>query len=155
MPLLHTLTIALHVLFAAAWFGMAAAVPSLARSAMRPGEAEGSRVMTAMSGSVVLFYVFAVANWLLGRQLGFVEQYNHWAYHTSLTLGLVLVLVHFLLIRTGWNKLVNGAGTPEAEAGRKRLAAGLGVGNLVWIVIFVLMYVGRGVIGAPGAPLQP
>ena len=148
LPLVHTVVIALHVLFAASWFGMAAAVPSLARSAMRPGAAEGGKVITAMNGSIVLFYVFAVANWLLGRQLGFEIQYNHWAYHTALTLGLVLVGVQLLLIRTGWNKLVAGAGTPEAESGRKRLAAGLGIGNLVWILLFILMYVGRGVVGS-------
>jgi hypothetical protein len=147
LPLIHTIVIALHVLFAAAWFGMAAAVPSLARSAMRPGAAEGGKVIASMNGAIVLFYVFAIANWVLGRRLGFEIQYNHWAYHTSLTLGLLLVLVQLFLIRSGWNKLVAGAGTPEAESGRKRLAAGLGVGNLLWIALFILMYVGRGVIG--------
>ena len=147
LPLVHTVVLALHVLFAAAWFGMAAAVPSLARSAMRPGAAEGGKVMASMTGSVVLFYVFAVANWMLGMQLGFEAQYNTWPYHTALTLGLVLVGVQLLLIRTGWNKLVAGAGTPEAETGRKRLAAGLGIGNLVWLALFVLMYVGRGIVG--------
>ncbi len=148
LPLVHTVTIALHVLFAAAWFGMAAAVPALARSAMRPGEAQGGKVIASMSGAIVLFYVFAVANWVLGMQLGLDAQYNAWPYHTSLTLGLVLVGVQLLLIRTGWNKLVAGAGTPDAESGKKRLAVGLGLGNLVWLVIFVLMYFGRGVIGA-------
>ncbi len=147
LPLIHTIVIALHVLFAAVWFGMAAAVPSLARSAMRPGTAEGGKVIASMNGAIVLFYVFAIANWVLGRRLGFEIQYNHWAYHTSLTLGLLLVLVQLFLIRSGWNKLVAGAGTPEAESGRKRLAAGLGVGNLLWIALFILMYVGRGVIG--------
>ncbi len=147
LPLVHTVVLALHVLFAAAWFGMAAAVPSLARSAMRPGTAEGGKVIAAMNGSAILFYVFAIANWVLGRQVGFEIQYNHWAYHTALTLGLLLVLVQLFLIRSGWNKLVAGAGTPDAESGRKRLAAGLGIGNLLWIVLFVLMYVGRGVIG--------
>ena len=146
-PLVHTVLIALHVLFAAAWFGMAAAVPSLARSAMRPGAAEGGKVIAAMNGSIVLFYAAAVANWTVGMQLGLDAQYNAWPYHTSLTLGLVLVAVQLFLIRTGWNKLVAGAGTPDAESGRKRLAAGLGIGNLVWLAIFVLMYVGRGVIG--------
>ena len=147
LPLVHTVVLALHVLFAAAWFGMASALPALVRSAMRPGAAEGGKVIGAMNGSAVLFYGFAVANWTLGMQLGFEAQYNAWPYHTALTLGLILVAVQLLLIRTGWNKLVAGVGTPEAEAGRKRLAAGLGIGNLVWLVLFILMYVGRGVVG--------
>ncbi|MGB3541956.1 MAG: hypothetical protein WBA11_03425, partial [Rubrivirga sp.] len=64
------------------------------------------------------------------------------AYHTSLTLGLILVAVQLLLIRRGWNKLAAGD-----DSGRKTLSLGLGVGNLVWITLFVLMYVGRGLIG--------
>ena len=145
LPLVHTVVLALHVLFAAAWFGLGLAVPSLARGAMSPGAAVGGRVMTMMNGSVVLFYASAVANWTLGMQLGYELQYNAWPYHTALTLGLVLVAVQFLLIRSGWNKLVNGAGTPVGESGRKRIAMGIGIGHAVWLAIFVLMYLGRGV----------
>ena len=148
MPLLHTVSIALHILFAAAWFGMAAALPALARAAASPGAAQGGKVVASMNGAIVLFYVFAVLNWTLGLQLGFEAQYNTWPYHTAMTLGLVLVVVQLAVIRTGWNKLVDGAGTPEAETGRKRLAMGIGVGHMVWLVIFVLMYIGRGVVGA-------
>lgn len=147
LPLVHTVVLALHVLFAAAWFGLSLALPSLARAARTPGVAQGGKVLAAMNGSVALFYVFAMTNWILGRRLGFEVQYDHWAYHTSLTLGLILVLVHFLLIRPGWNKIVDGAGTPMADVGQRRLSMGLGIGHLVWLVLFVLMYVGRGIIG--------
>ena len=141
LPLVHTVTIALHVLFAAAWFGMALALPALARSVVSGGT-PGSKTMSAMNVTVVLFYVFAFANWTLGMQMGFREQYNAWPYHTSITLGLVLVAVQLLLIRPSWNKLVAG----NTETGRKRLAMGTGIGHLVWLTIFVLMYFGRGVI---------
>ena len=147
LPYLHTVVLALHVLFAAAWFGLGLSLPSLARAASAPGAVAGQKVIGAMNGSIVIFYLAAVANWMLGRQLGFVEQYNHWAYHTSLTLGLVLVAVQFLLIRPGWNALAAGAGTPQGDAGRQRLGMGIGIGHAVWLGIFVLMYVGRGVIG--------
>ncbi len=141
MPLVHTLTIALHVLFAAAWFGMALALPALARAVVSGGT-PGSKTVNAMNGSVVLFYVFAFANWTLGMQMGFREQYNAWPYHASITLGLILVVVQLFVIRPSWNKLVAG----DAETGRKRLAMGTGIGHLVWLTIFVLMYVGRGVV---------
>ena len=147
LPYLHTVVLAVHVLFAAAWFGLSLSLPSLSRAAQKAGAAEGGPVMASMNGSIVLFYLAAVANWVLGRRLGFEAQYDHWAYHTSLTLGLILVAVHFLLIRPGWNRLVRGAGTPAAESGRKRLSMGLGIGHLVWLTIFVLMYLGRGVLG--------
>lgn len=147
LPYLHTVVLALHVLFAAAWFGLGLALPSLARGAMSPGSPEGGKVVGSMNGSIVLFYASAVANWVLGMQLGLEAQYNAWPYHTALTLGLVLVVVQFALIRPGWARLTNGAGTPVAETGRKRIALGLGIGHAVWMAIFILMYVGRGVIG--------
>lgn len=146
LPLVQTVALALHVLFAAAWFGLGLALPSLARGAMSPGAAEGGRVMASMNGSVVLFYVFAVLNWTLGMQTGLEIQYNAWPYHTALTLGLILVIVQLALIRPGWNKLVNGAGTPVGESGRKRVAMGIGIGHAVWIAMFILMYIGRGII---------
>ena len=147
LPYLHVVVLALHVLFAAAWFGLSLALPSLARGAMSPGAPEGGKVVGAMSGSIVLFYAAAVANWTLGMQLGFEAQYNAWPYHTSISLGLVLVAVQFALIRPGWARLTEGAGGPVGESGRKRIALGLGIGHAVWLAIFVLMYVGRGVLG--------
>lgn len=146
MALVHTIVLALHVLFAAAWFGLGLALPALSRSALSGGAPGGERVVGAMTGSVLLFYAFAVLNWVLGMQLGFELQYNAWPYHTALTLGLVLVAVQLLLIRPGWSKLTASAET--AEAGRKRIAMGTGIGHLTWLVIFLLMYVGRGVVGA-------
>ena len=152
MALVHTVVLALHVLFAASWFGLGLALPALSRAALAGGAAgrpaddvNGERVVTMMTGSVLLFYAFAVLNWTLGMQLGYELQYNAWPYHVSLTLGLVLVAVQLLLIRPGWKKLA--AGPDTAETGRKRIAMGIGIGHLTWLVIFVLMYVGRGVVG--------
>lgn len=154
MALLHTVTIALHVLFAAAWFGLGLALPALSRTALaggaggrEAGAANGGRVVVMMTGAVLLFYAFAVLNWTLGMQLGYELQYNAWPYHASLTLGLILVAAQLVLIRPGWNKLADAAQPGEADAGRKRIMAGIGIGHLTWIVIFILMYVGRGVIG--------
>lgn len=141
MALLHTVSLALHVLFAAAWFGLGLALPAFARSAQAGNVVGGGRVVSLMTVSVLLFYAFAVLNFVLGSGIGF--EYG-WPYHTSLSLGLVLVGVQLLLIRPGWNKLE--ARGEDAEAGRKRIAMGVGIGHLTWIVIFVLMYVGRGVL---------
>ena len=144
MALVHTLTIALHVLFAAAWFGMGIGLLPLSRSRLAGGPPEGDKLVRAMNGSAALFYVFAMANWMLGLRLGFEVQYNTWPYHTSLTLGLILVAVQFAIIWPAWRKLRAGGG----EKAQKRLAMGVGIGHLVWMVLFVLMYVGRGVVGA-------
>lgn len=146
LPLVHTLVLATHVLFAAAWFGLGLAMPSLVRAIKTPEDAKGAKVMSAMNGSVVIFYLAAVANWVIGRRLGFEIQYNHWAYHVALTLGLILVIVQFVLIRRGWNTLAANAGTPAADAGRKQLKMGIGIGHAVWMALFILMYIGRGLV---------
>ncbi|MEM1116261.1 MAG: hypothetical protein AAF845_14465 [Bacteroidota bacterium] len=143
MALLHTATIALHVLFAAAWFGLGLALPSLVRAVLAGAPPEtGRKAITAMNGSIVLFYVFAFSTWTIGMQGVLREQYNAWPYHTSISLGLVLVVVQFLLIWRGWKALAG----QNPEVGRKRIAMGTGIGHAVWLTIFVLMYVGRGVV---------
>ena len=146
MPTLHTFAIALHVLFAASWFGLGLALPALARAQVSGGAPGAARVITMMNGSIVLFYAFALLNWTLGMQIGFRAQYNAWPYHTSITLGLVLVLVQLLVIRPAWNRMAGAADATATEAGRKRLAMGIGIGHAVWLATFVLMYVGRGVV---------
>ena len=144
MSLLHVLTIAGHVLFAAAWLGMTTFLPRVARIAAS-GDLSvielGQKMVAATTGSAVLFYGLACANWVLGMQTGLRLQYNSWPYHTSISLGLVLVVVQLLLIRGGWKTVEQGG-----EA--KRLSAGVGIGSLVWLAMFVLMYVGRGIVGA-------
>jgi predicted ferric reductase len=67
------------------------------------------------------------------------------AYHTSLLLILFIILDQFLLIRPGWNglqaALAGPSGTEEAADGfRKRIAMGVGVGHLMWLIILVLMF---------------
>lgn len=141
LPLVHTVTIALHILFAGAWFGLSLSLPALGRAQLSGGAPGADKVLTALNGSAVLFYVFAIANWMLGLQLGFEAQYNAWPYHTSLTLGLILVAVQLFVIRPAWNRLVAG----DAPAA-KRLAMGTGIGHAVWLTILVLMYLGRGVL---------
>ncbi|MEL6614623.1 MAG: hypothetical protein AAFQ43_02735 [Bacteroidota bacterium] len=141
--MLHTLSIALHILFAAAWFGLGLALPALVR-AQRAGSApQARRVITMMNASIVLFYGFAVLNWTLGMQTTLREAYNVWPYHTSMTLGLILVAVQFGLIWLGWRKLT--AGGADAEKGAKRITMGVGIGHAVWLGTFVLMYIGRGI----------
>ena len=91
---------------------------------------------TAMAA---LFYVFALANFVLGSRVGF--EYG-WPYHTSLTLGLLLLLAQVLIVRPAWKKVAAGD-----VASSKRFALGIEIGKGLWLAMFVLMYIGRGVLG--------
>lgn len=141
--MLHTLAIALHILFAAAWFGLGLALPALVRAARAGSTPQAGRVITMMNASIVLFYGFAVLNWVLGMQTTLRAAYNAWPYHVSMTLGLILVVVQFGLIWLGWRKVI--AGGSDAEKGAKRVSMGIGIGHAVWLTTFVLMYIGRGI----------
>lgn len=144
MALAHTISLAAHVLFAAGWLGVALVLTRGAKTVARSAdpvwiEAIG-KMVTAATAMAALFYVFALANFVFGSRVGF--EYG-WPYHTSLTLGLLLVLAQVLIIRPAWNKVAAGD-----VASSKRFALGIEVGKGLWLAMFILMYIGRGVLGA-------
>lgn len=133
MFIAHTVVIALHVLFAATWFGLSLSLPALARPAN--GDAKvasaGDRIISMMGISVILFYLTGLGAFVMGARLDF--PYG-WPIHVAMTLGLLLVAVHYLLLRKAWPKAVNGVGS---------IGMALGIGHLLWLSMFVLMYLQR------------
>ena len=144
LAVLHVAVIAVHVVFGAAWFGLAIALSILSKEALR-SESRGAAsaclaVATSMSGASVMFYGFAVLNVVLGTRVGAVYG---WPYHAALGLGLLLLIVQFALVRPGAAALARHLGTPLGHRGRVRLGAGLGLGQGAWFAMVVLMYVHR------------
>ena len=144
MALAHTIVLAAHVMFAAGWLGIALVLTRAARTVARSPdpawiEATG-RMVASATAMAALFYVFAVANFVLGSRVGF--EYG-WPYHTSMTLGLLLLAAQVFIVRPAWKKVAAGDGDSA-----KRFALGIEIGKGLWLVMFVLMYVGRGVLGA-------
>ena len=87
---------------------------------------------------IVLTLVFAFATFVVGS-IGPVRYGGQ--YHTAMTLIVVLVAIQYFLVQPGWKKLRGAveAGT-DAEAFRKRVAMGVGLGHLLWFVLLVLMF---------------
>jgi hypothetical protein len=148
LPLVYVLAALLHVLFFAAWFGLGLRLAGQARTAVAAEPAagaalalDGSRTVALMGVFVVLGYAFALAAFFAGPR--FAAQgfggYD-WPYHASLTLGLGLVAVQWLLVRPAWARLRATVGGPEAAAARGRVAMGVGIGHLTWLVLLVLMF---------------
>ncbi len=92
--------------------------------------AAGSRVVSIMGISLVLFYLLAVAAFVVGLNF---REYS-WPFHVALTLGVLLVAVHFLLLRKSWAQAAEGTGS---------IGMALGLGHVLWLSMFVLMYLGR------------
>ena len=142
MSLLYTVVV-LHVITAAAYFGLGL---TLTRQARLVASGEGGAALDGLGRKTVslmtifagLTLVFAVTALLLGGGFG---AYNT-QFHHSLTLLLIILAVHFFVVRTGWNQLAT-----DPAKGKKKVAAGMGIAHLLWLAILILMFLHRLVPG--------
>lgn len=137
MLLVKYLFVILHIITAAAWFGLALPLGRRARVIAGGGpEApplaeEGARIVRLLGIFSLLTFAFSLVAFLTGGGFaGYGPQY-----HTSLLLIVALVGVTYGLIRPGWNALRAGD-----ASGKKRVAMGTGIGHTLWLVILVLMF---------------
>lgn len=135
----------LHIITAAAWFGLGLRLSAQARAALNTagGAARAladdvQRSVRLMSIFIVLTLVFAVGAFIAG---GAFDTYGP-AYHTSLLLIVVLVGLQFFVIRTGWKRLYRALDGERADAdqARKQVSIGVGIGHLIWLVLLILMF---------------
>lgn len=144
--LVKNIFVLLHVITAAAWFGLGLRLSGQGRKALElGGEAgktlaeDGEHTVWQMTLFIILTLVFSLGAFIAG---GHFEAYGP-VYHTSLLLILVLVADQLFVIRPGWNSLRSaldgGEGSDAAESARKRVAMGTGVGHLLWLVLVILM----------------
>lgn len=137
--------VVLHIITAAAWFGLGLIIARHGKAALsadapaRPTVLSlGRRIVGIMSIMIILTWVFSWGSFFAGGAFwGYPPQY-----HITFSLILVLVAIHFLLIRAPWNRLsaalTDGAG--EAATHAKRISMGVGIGHFLWLVILVLMF---------------
>ncbi|HEX8387341.1 MAG TPA: hypothetical protein VF576_14205 [Rubricoccaceae bacterium] len=138
---LHVVLVILHIVLVSVWFGLSLRLQFQAKAlgmgdggfaeTLRTG---GSRTVQVMTVAIILFYAVAVGNFFLG---GGFDAYGP-VYHTSLLLGLALVLVQVLVIQPAWGRLAGGQ-----PASAKRVSMGLGIGHGLWLVLLVLMFFGN------------
>lgn len=144
---LQYLFVILHIITAAAWFGLGLRLSGRARVVLNMEDTAARALINDTQRSVYLMNIFIILTLLFSLGAFFLgggfAAYGP-AYHTSLLLILVLVLIQFLIIRPGWNGLQAARTHPEsthdAEGFRKRIAMGTGIGHLTWLVLLVLMF---------------
>lgn len=150
-PLVITFVI-LHIITAAAWFGLglrlagrARSVLELDREAATALASDGQHSVWLMNIFITLTFLFSIGAFIAG---GHFATYGP-AYHSAVTLILILLLIQLLVIRPGWHTLHAGVTSPEetgpsaeeTESARKKVAIGTGVGHLLWLILLVLMFV--------------
>lgn len=147
MIITKNIFVILHVITAAAWFGLGLRLSGKARMVMTLDTPASKALADDTERSVYLMNVFIVLTLLFALVAFFVGggfgTYGP-IYHTSLLLIVLLLLDQFFVIRTGWHSLQATVDTEghreQAEAARKRIAMGTGIGHLLWLIILVLMF---------------
>jgi hypothetical protein len=150
MLLKWTLVI-LHIITAAAWFGLGLRLAGQARTVLNlKGDAQaaladdGQQSVRLMTLFILLTLVFSIGAFIAG---GHFNTYGP-AYHSALTLIVLLTLDQLVVIRPAWGTLQSFA-TPagdenvsadDAESAKTRVAIGTGVGHLIWLVLLGLMF---------------
>lgn len=144
MLLLKHLFTILHIVTAAAWFGMGLRLAAQARAVLKldaPAALglidDTGRTIRFMNIFIVLTLVFAFIT--LG--VGISTRAYGIQYHIASMLIVILVVVQLAMIRPAWNKLREAvAGGGDGNAQRKRIAMSMGIGHLTWFVLLVLMF---------------
>jgi hypothetical protein len=149
--LLKWILVILHIITAAAWFGLGLRLTGQARTVLeKRGDAQraladdGQQSVRLMNIFVILTLVFSIGAFVAG---GHFDAYGP-VYHTALLLIVVLTLVQLFVVRPGWAALqaeVDAAegNTDALEGAKSRVAIGTGVGHLLWLVLLVLMFANR------------
>ena len=149
--LLKWILVILHIITAAAWFGIGLRLAGQARSVLtldgtaRTALAEdGQQSVRLMNIFILLTLVFSLGAFVAG---GHFSTYGP-AYHSAVTLIVLLTLDQLVVIRPGWNTLVEYAKGQDvtddaAQSAKTKVAIGTGVGHLIWLVLLGLMFVDR------------
>jgi len=146
--------VVLHIITAAAWFGLGLIIARTGKTALQADASAqpsilslGSRIVRLMTIMIVLTLVFSWGAFFAG---GAFPAYPP-QYHISFTLIVVLVAIHFFLIRSPFQKLSTALteGLEGASGYAKRISMGVGVGHLLWLVLLLLMFLDelRGAFG--------
>lgn len=145
--LIKWILVVLHIITAAAWFGIGLRLAGQARAVLehdgdtqRALAEEGSRSVWLMNIFIVLTLVFSLSAFVAG---GHFARYGP-AYHSAVTLIVLLAVDQLWIIRGGWSALteaVRDGATDALESAKTRVAIGTGVGHLLWLVLLGLMFV--------------
>lgn len=141
------LFVLLHVITAAAWFGLGLRLAAQARKTLNQDHPAAVALSEDVQRSVRLMGIFIVLTFLFGLGAFFIgggfAAYGP-LYHTSLLLIFILILLQYFVIRPTWAKIQKGVAAQEPSGElvgyRKRIAMTVGIGHLIWLVVLVLMF---------------
>lgn len=140
------LAVILHILTAAAYFGLGLPLARQARAFAAGSTAigeQGARTVRIMTMFAGLTLVFSVTAFVLGGLAAGTNPFAFYGpqFHTSLLLIIVLIGVQVVLVQGSWSKLGTAvASGADVTSPTKRVAMGVGIAHLIWVIILVLMF---------------
>jgi hypothetical protein len=149
--LLKWILVILHIITAAAWFGLGLRLAGQARTVLDLDGAaqatlaeDGQQSVRLMNIFMLLTLVFSLGAFVAG---GHFAAYGP-AYHSAVTLIVLLTLDQLFVIRSGWSTLLayatgDDTSVDAAQSAKTKVAIGTGVGHLIWLVLLGLMFVDR------------
>ena len=142
MSFVHQSLVFLHVVTAAAWFGLSLRLGAQARLAASGAHAiveEGRHTVRLLNLFMLMTFVFSMGALLLGG--GYPGQMQ---YHIASALIVVLVAFQYFLIRPAWGKLGSMvAAGEEAGPAARRIGMFAGLGHTIWLIMLILMFWNR------------
>lgn len=138
-----------HVVFAALWFGAPLMLGSVLKKAKPHGRAAFHAATTVGARMAMLAGVGVIGVVVTGVGLIFLKYGGMKGlpvrFHIALGLGLLATGVGFGLLRPTVSKLAQAASAEsydleQATASIKRVAMGVGINHLLWLICLVLMF---------------
>lgn len=112
---------------------------------MNVGGSASGHVGADTKSAINLMGIFLVLAFVFGLTAFFMKggfaRYGA-EYHTSLLLIVVLLGIHYFLIRPTWERFsgaVTSDNSQDAAQQKKRLGMFVGIGHLLWIILLFLM----------------
>lgn len=142
--IIKILLLILHILTAAAWFGLSIRLGSQAKFAATGQHSvavDGTRTLSLMSIMLISLFVFSMALLIIGG--GYPDMVQ---YHIAATLIIFLLIIQFVFLRPAWNKLVIEVEAPQtgrASLYARRISIFAGTGHLLWVTLLILMFWNR------------
>ena len=142
---LQALFVLLHVLMAAAWFGLSLRLGSQTRLLLQLDPSSAMQVADNLDRGVreigiflLLAFLFGLGAFVTGGPANFGPNI-----HTGMLLVLIMIALHFLGFRPQWKKLREALRQHHAEtaaAAQRKISMFTGINHLLFVTVFILMF---------------
>lgn len=142
---LQALFVVLHVLMAAAWFGLTLRLGAQTRLLLKLDHDAATTVAENLDRGIreigiflLLAFVFGLGAFVTGGPANYGPNI-----HTGMLLVLIMLALHYLGLRPQWRAMRHALQedrTDAAALAQRKISMFTGIGHLLWVTVFILMF---------------